>query len=159
MEFVAPRRVASLLSLVAVLGLIEARPALAQDGNEAPLPRTEFALPETAAFEAWPIEQTNTRPAPLMSLYVTFAALQALDVASTRMALRAGGRETNPLVAPVAGSPVALTAVKAGAAGAIIYASERLWKKKRKASVLTMIGLNIAYGMVVAHNYGLARGR
>ena len=156
MEFVAPRRVASLLSLVAVLGLIEARPASAQDQHEAPLPRTEFALAETAVFEARPVAQPSTRPAPLMSLYVSFATLQALDVASTRSALRAGGVEANPLVAPYSGSALAMTVVKAGVAGAMIYASERLWKTNRKATVLAMIALNVAYGAVVVHNYGVA---
>lgn len=148
-----PRRVASVLSLVAVLGLIDARSASAQGTVEALLP---FAVAQTAAIEVRPFVHTSARPAPLVSLYVSFATLQALDVASTRTALRAGSVEANPLVASFAGSPLALTAVKAGVAGAMIYASERLWKKNRKAAVLTMIGLNVAYGAVVAHNYGVA---
>jgi uncharacterized protein DUF5658 len=153
MEPVTPRHVASVLSLVAVLGLVEARAASAQ---EALLSRATFPVAETAPFEAQPFAPTSTRPATLVSLYVSFATLQAFDVASTRMALRAGGGEANPLVAPIAGSPLALIAVKAGVAGAMIYASERLWKTNRKAAVLTMIGLNAAYGMAVAHNYGIA---
>ena len=48
---------------------------------------------------------------------------------------------------------------KADVAGAMIYVSERLWKTNRKAAVLTMIGLNVAYGVAVAHNYGVARKR
>jgi hypothetical protein len=148
-----PRHVASVLSLMAVLGLVEARAASAQ---EALLSRATFAVAETVPFEARPFAQTSQRPAPLLGLYVSFAALQVLDVASTRMALRAGGVEANPLVGSIAGSPLALTAVKAGVAGAMIYASERLWKTNRKAAVLTMIGLNAAYGIAVAHNYGIA---
>ena len=150
-----PRHVASVLSLVAVLGLVDARAASAQ---EALLSRATIAVAETAPFEARPFAQPSTRPAPLVSLYVSFATLQALDVASTRMALRAGGVEANPLVAPIAGSPLAL-AVKASVAGAMIYASERLWKTNRKAAVLTMIGLNAAYGIAVAHNYRMAAGQ
>ena len=151
-----PRRVASILSLVTLLGLIDARSASAQDLVEALLPLAAFAVAATAAVEARPFVQTTARPAPLVSLYVSFATLQALDVASTRTALRAGSVEANPLVAPFARSPLALTAVKAGVASAMIYASERLWKKNRKAAVLTMIGLNVAYGVAVAHNYGVA---
>jgi hypothetical protein len=156
MEVLLPRRVVSVLSLVAVLGLIQPPPASAQDTVEALLPRATFALAETAAIEARPFGQASTRPSPLVSLYVSFATLQALDVASTRVALRAGGVEASPLVAPFAGSPLALTAVKAGVAGAMIYASERLWKTNRKAAVLTMIGLNAVYGAAVAHNYRVA---
>jgi hypothetical protein len=156
MEFLMPRRVAPVLSLVAVLGVLEARTASAQATVEPLLPRTAFAVAEMAVIDALPSVQTSTRPAPLVGLYVSFATLQALDIASTRTALRAGGVEANPLVAPLAGSPLALTAMKAGVAGAMIYASERLWKTNRKAAVLTMIGLNAAYGVVVAHNYGVA---
>ena len=156
MEVVMPRHVASVLSLVAVLGLVDARAASAQ---EALLSRATIAVAETAPFEARPFAQPSTRPAPLVSLYVSFATLQALDLASTRMALRAGGVEANPLVAPIAGSPLALTAMKASVAGAMIYASERLWKTNRKAAVLTMIGLNAAYGIAVAHNYRMAAGQ
>jgi hypothetical protein len=50
-----------------------------------------------------------------------------------------------------------MTAVKAGVAGAVIYASERLWKTNRKAAVLMMISLNAGYGMAVAHNLRVGR--
>jgi hypothetical protein len=156
MEFVNARRVVSVLSLVAALGELGARHASAQENVQTLLSARVLAAAETAANEPRPFAQTSRRPAPLISLYVSFATLQALDVASTRKALNAGAVEANPLVAPIAGSPLAMTAVKAGVAGAMIYASERLWKTNRKAAVLTMIGLNAAYGFAVAHNYGVA---
>ena len=156
MKSVMPCRVVSVGSLVAALGFLVARPASGQGTAEALLPRAVFAAAETAAIEPRPYMKSSTRPAPLVGLYVSFAALEVLDVASTQKALRAGGVEANPLVAPFAGSPLAMTVVKAGVAGAMIYASERLWKTNRKAAVLTMIGLNIAHGVVVAHNYRIA---
>jgi hypothetical protein len=149
------RRIATVLSLMVVLGLLEARSLSAQDSVEEPLPRTVFAVAETTPIEGRSVTPASTRPTPLMSLYASLATLQALDVASTRMGLKAGAIEANPLVSGLAGSPMALTAVKAGVTGAMIYASERMWKKNRKAAVLTMIGLNAAYGVVVAHNYGV----
>ena len=149
-----PRRVASVLSMVAILSLIEARSGFAQDTVAPLVPRV---LP--VAEMAWPLSQSTTRPSPLVGLYVSFAALQAMDVASTRKALHAGGVEANPLVARLGGSSLALTAVKAGVAGSMIYASERLWKTNRKAAVLTMIGLNAVYGFAVAHNYRVAASR
>jgi hypothetical protein len=156
MVVVMPRRLATVLSLVVVVGLLEARSLSAQDSVEVLLPLRVFAVAETAVIQPRPFSHASTRPAPLVSLYASFATLQALDVASTRMALSAGGVEANPLVARLAGSTLALTAVKAGVAGAMIYASERMWKKNRTAAVLTMIGLNAAYGVAVAHNYGVA---
>jgi hypothetical protein len=149
------RRLAKVLPFMVVVLLLQARSLSAQDSVEQPLPRTVFAVAETTPIQGQSFAPASTRPAPLMGLYASFATLQALDVASTRMALTAGGVEANPLISRLAGSPVALTAVKAGVTGAMIYASERMWKKNRKAAVLTMIGLNAAYGVVVAHNYGV----
>lgn len=157
MKWLMPRRIASMVSIVVVLGVVEARQASAQVMLEALLPRAVLASAQTVAIEARPLAvQASARPAPLVGLYVSLASLQVLDITSTRRALNAGGVEANPLVAPLAGSPLAMLALKAGVTGATIYASERLWKTNRMAAVLTMIGLNAAYGAVVAHNYGVA---
>jgi hypothetical protein len=154
-----PRRIAAVIGLVALLGVVDSRAALAQDTVDAFAPRTVRAAAEAA--EARPLEERPTarppaRPAPLVGLYVSLAGLQALDIASTHRALNAGAAEANPVVAPFASSPVALAVVKAGVTSATIVASERLWKKNRKAALLTMIALNAAYGVVVAHNYRVA---
>jgi hypothetical protein len=93
------------------------------------------------------------RPAALLPLYVSFAALQALDAASTMRALNSGGAEANPLMASVVGSPAVFLGVKAAASAAAIVAAERLWKNHRAAAIATMIGMNIGYSMVVAHNF------
>jgi len=153
MNFPMPRRVASVLPLVAVLGLAGAPAAAAQESIGTLMPRFTFPMVETAALATHP---PTPRPTPLVALYVSFATLQALDIASTQMAIRAGGVEANPVVAPLAGSPLAMTVAKAGVAGAMIYASERLWKTHRKAALMTMIGLNVALGAAVAHNYRVA---
>ena len=67
------------------------------------------------------------------------------------------GREANPLMRSVVGQPAALLAVKAGATGAIIFASEWLRKTHHPAAaVMLMIGINSAYAMIVTHNYAVA---
>jgi len=93
------------------------------------------------------------RPAPLVPLYLAFVALQVADVASTRRALEAGGREANPIVRGLANNSAAMLAVKAGATAGTIYLVERLWKKNRTAAVILMTALNGAYAAIVAYNY------
>jgi Domain of unknown function (DUF5658) len=92
------------------------------------------------------------RPAALVPLYISFAALQAVDTASTLRVLRGGGGEANPLMASVAGSPATLVGVKAAASAVAIVMCERLWKEHRGAAIATMIASNVAYSMVAAHN-------
>ena len=96
------------------------------------------------------------RPRAIVPLYLAMGALQSLDLVSTRRALRAGAREANPLVAPIVGSSATMIALKAGASGAMVYAVERMWKQNRKAALLTLIGTNIGYGALEAHNFALA---
>jgi hypothetical protein len=98
------------------------------------------------------------RPAPLVPLYMTFAALQVLDIDSTVEALDRGYRESNPLMQPVSGNRGAMLAVKAGVTLGTIMLVERVWKgRHRRAAVLTMIGVNVGYGLIVASNYRRAR--
>ena len=98
-----------------------------------------------------------SRPKVLIPLYASMSVLQGLDAVSTVRALGAGGREANPLMAPLVGSPSSMLALKAGVAGSMIYASERLWKQNRKAAVLLLIGTNVGYAAVVSHNFAVAR--
>jgi hypothetical protein len=95
------------------------------------------------------------RPPALVPLYVSFAALQALDIHSTLRAPQFGGREANPIVGGMLGSPVAFVAAKAGMTAGIYFASERLWKRHKAAAILTMIALDSTYGAIVAHNYAV----
>ncbi len=92
----------------------------------------------------------------LRPLYIAFGTLQTLDVASTARVLDAGGRERNPVVASVWGSPGGVVALKAGATAGVIYAAERLRKRSPRAAWLFMIGANSAMATVVAHNFAVA---
>jgi hypothetical protein len=97
------------------------------------------------------------RPVLLSPLYVSFVALQALDVNSTLAAIHRGGMEANPVMSGAVGSPAALVAIKSVSAACLIFASERLWRQHRLGAVLMMVGLDTGYAMVAAHNYGVAR--
>jgi len=167
-----PRRIAAALSVAALIGLVDSRDAHAQDRGELMVSPTLFAAAEMASiteaqlFGTRPAEPpavradvrpaTRPRPAPLVGLYVSLAGMQALDIASTHKALKAGAAEANPVMAPFARSPLALAAVKAGVTSATIFATERMWKTNRKAALVTMIALNATYGAIAAHNYRVA---
>lgn len=94
-----------------------------------------------------------TRPAALPVLYVTLGVLQGLDVYSTSTNLKAGGRELNPVMQPVAGNVVALGAVKAATTATSILIAEKLWRRHRMAAVVSMVLSNVILTSVVAHNF------
>jgi hypothetical protein len=133
-------RVTRIVSLLLLLSIWRSAPASAQT-------RTAQA------------NLSDRRPALLMPLYVSFASLQVLDTVSTQAALHSGGAEANPLLGSMAGSPAALLSTKAAVTGAVIYATERLWKQNRVAAVVTMIGINSAYAMIASHNYAVVGRR
>jgi hypothetical protein len=97
------------------------------------------------------------RPAILPALYVSMAALQALDAHSTMAALGRGGREANPVMRGVAGNRGAMLAVKAGVAGSTILLAEKMWKRNRVAAIAMMAIVNAIDAAVVAHNYRVVR--
>jgi hypothetical protein len=108
--------------------------------------------------------QTDTgmkreRPAALVPLYITFAALQAVDVHSTMSAVGNGGREANPIVGSALSSPAKMVALKTGAAAGVVLLTERIWPRNRAAAVITMIALNSAYLTIAAQNYRVAQRR
>ena len=92
----------------------------------------------------------------LVPLYVSFAALQALDVQSTTTALARGGREANPVMAGVVESPVAFVALKAATGAAVIYASEKMRRRSRIGALVTMAVLNGLYTTIVMRNYAVS---
>jgi len=100
---------------------------------------------------------TAPRPNSLVPLYLSFAALQALDVHSTLGALNRGGVEANPLMQSVTGNPASLVAIKAAGTAGVLYTSERLWKKNPAAAIVFMVGANSAMAWVVQNNYRAAR--
>src|SRR4051812_32137898 len=131
-----------------------ARPGSAQQAPSA------SALPSPPPVNA---TEAVHRPALLVPLYMSFAALQALDIHSTLRAPQFGGREANPMLQGVVGSPAGFIAAKAGVAAGTIVVTEKLWKRNRAAAIITMLALNSTYSVVVAHNYAVearaARGR
>jgi hypothetical protein len=120
------------------------------------------ALQEFAAASAEAPEGTvpsgasqapRDRPAGLAPMYISFVALQILDIHSTLRAPDFGAREGNPLVGGLLASPPAFVASKAAMTAGLIYVSERLRRRHPRAAVLMMIGVNSAYAAVVTRNY------
>jgi hypothetical protein len=99
------------------------------------------------------VERGAPRGALMTSLYVSFAALQALDAHSTIRALDRGARESNPMIAPFADNTGALIALKAGTAAGVIYMTDRVRRHNRLASIVIMAAANSAYATIVARNY------
>jgi len=101
---------------------------------------------------------TTTHRFDVIALNATFATLQGLDVHSTlRAQSRTNGRELNPVVGVLLDKPAALVAFKAASSAGLIYLSNRIAKHNHAAAVITMIGMNCAYGFVAWHNYSIAR--
>lgn len=92
----------------------------------------------------------------LMPLYVSFAALQALDAHSTLRAIDAGASERNPFLTGIVNRPAAFVALKGGVAASTIFVADKLRHRSRTAAIITMVALNSVYATVVAHNYRAA---
>lgn len=129
----------------AILSLtIFALPAYAADDSNAAA-ATTIAAPAR-------IGQSLSRPNALPALYVSYAALQAFDVYSTKQALARGAREANPLMQGVVGNTGAMVALKAGVAVATIMSAERLWKTNKTAAIAVMVASNSVAAIVAARN-------
>jgi len=161
---------ASLLrGVIVAASLCVATPALAQVSSEppvvtadipiapAPLWLTGQTVPAQNLFDA-PALRKPERPTALLHLYGSLIALQGLDIHSTRRGLVSGaGRELNPVMQPVVQNSAAFIAVKASATAGVIWASEKMWKKNRKAAVIFTALVNTGMAAVVAHNYTVKR--
>ena len=107
-----------------------------------------------------PFRAPRRGPSPLLSsLYVSTAAMQALDMHSTLQAFRAGAVEGNPLMSGITKNRGAFMATKAAVAASTILAARQIAKRNKVAAVVTMVAINSAYAMIVNHNYKLARAR
>jgi hypothetical protein len=102
--------------------------------------------------------RAQKRPGALVALYASFVALQVADGVSTFKAIDAGGVEANPTMKALTANKAGFFAFKAGASLASVYMTERLWKKNRKAAIVSMVVLNSVYATIVAHNAKIARG-
>jgi Domain of unknown function (DUF5658) len=129
-------------------------PALVALVPSQPFVGAALAPVEIVAPVAPPINTVELRrPRALPPLYVSFAALQALDVHATMKAVGKGGIETNPAMKGLVREPAAFVAAKIAATAATLYISERLWRRHRVGAVVLMLAVNGAYGVIVASNY------
>lgn len=129
-------------------------PTLRKSGEDAAV--SGNALPSTPVLPiGTPAEQQ--RPNTLIPLYVSFGVLQVFDTQSTVDAIARGGMEANPVLKGIAGNPVALVAVKAAGTSGVIFATEKMWKKNKRAAVIFMMAANCAMAWVVKSNHGAAR--
>ncbi len=128
-----------------------ALPGDAQDTVRRDLPDAVRSAPTAA------LATPARTPGILVPLYVSFAALQALDAHSTIRALNAGATEGNPIMAGLAGKPAAFVAVKTGLAASTIFLAEKVRVKSRGAAVALMAVLNSVYATIVARNYRVPR--
>jgi hypothetical protein len=133
------------------------------------MPKLTFATSVTApaAMPVAPEPQTISRPSfdygshafnkTMLPFYASTAVLQILDVRSTLQVIKLGGSEGNPMLRGLAAHPAMFVGVKAAIAAVSIYSAQRLAKHSRVGAIATMVALNSVYGMVVAHNYQVAR--
>jgi hypothetical protein len=110
-------------------------------------------IPSTSSISTAPAN--TSRPKALVPLWISFAALQALDMHSTLSGLQTGGREANPVAGTFVGSTAGFASLKIASAGAVIYLTERVRKHNRTAAIVTMIALDSVYAIVVEHNYAV----
>lgn len=157
-----------LIALAAVLlGLSTARVASAQES--VPSERYRLDLSTAVAPSAMmPVEQGPNLLSPayrkpsgpstvMTSLYAATAAMQALDVHSTLMAIDRGAVEGNPVMGNLTGNKAAFMALKAGVAFSTVMAARNMSKRNKVAAIATLVAINSAYAMVVTHNYRVAQ--
>ena len=86
------------------------------------------------------------RPAALIPLYLSQAALQGADLYTTRRALNAGHVEANPVFKNA--SFGTMVGAKVAATAASIFIAEKLWKRNRYAAIGVMVITNIGMSAV-----------
>ena len=120
------------------------------------------AAPLSSPQTAMPIQQQKLSPSRpgssggMMALYVSTAAMQALDIHSTLAGLHGGAAEANPLMGGVTKSPSGMIAVKAAETAGTIFAAQKLAKRNKPAAIAMLVAINSAYAMIAVHNYRVA---
>ena len=148
-----------------LFGMLATRPAHAQDPfstptTAAPSPLDVPAFAPRVQLVTPPPPVDAKRPSALLPLYVSLAALQGLDIHSTKRGISSGGtQETNPLMKPFVTNDAAFIAVKAAATAGTILVTERLRKTRPKTAVVLAAVFNAGMAAVVVHNYRVARAR
>jgi len=153
-----PGRLSLIVSMLMWL-MAAAVPANAQLFSDLPLPSTAVAdapvlfVPVVASTNIGGADDVSPGSSrALTSLQVSFVALEALDVFSTMRGMRHGHTEANPLMRGVAGNPMAMATVKAGAAASTILLVRQVGRKNRVAAIAMMAAMNTALSVVVARN-------
>jgi hypothetical protein len=102
---------------------------------------------------------TAKRPSALPALYATLGAMQAFDVYSTSVALKAGAKEANPVAAPFAGNAGSMLGLKVATTAGTIFFAERMWKSNKVGAIVMMVAINSATAVVSMHNMQNAKNR
>lgn len=90
--------------------------------------------------------------------YASFAASQALDAASTHLALSRGAREANGNVSGCVQSLGCSLSLKAAISmGVILAVHKSVAPKSPKAAFWLLIGFSAAQGVIDLHNFSVAR--
>jgi hypothetical protein len=120
-------------------------------------PVTHAETPGTVRLNVSVVPEAPPRPGALPVLYISYAALQAFDGYQTIQGVAGGGREVNPLMTGIAGSPAAVWTIKAVSAVVAIGAAERLWKTNKAGAIAVMLIANGVSVAVAAHNVSVLR--
>lgn len=113
------------------------------------------AVIEPVALPTVPAVSQSSKSFPILA--ATYIGLNALDIYTTTKAIQRGsGVEANPILAPAASTPVALTAMKIATTATTLVIARRLWKEHRTAGIVLMVAANIGTGFVVGHNAAVA---
>jgi hypothetical protein len=123
---------------------VMASPVFAADGTKAGDP----VAPSAAVAQAWKKEAPKASSA-VRALFVSYGAVEALDMVSTIKARQAGAMEANPMMT---GSYAKGIAMKAALGAVTMLAARKLEKKNKVAAIATMVAVNVATAAVVAHN-------
>ena len=145
----------------ATLSIAQELPQEVEGAQRARLP-VVWSAPDASAPASAGIPEAPRarRPGALVPLYAGLVTLQALDIHSTYSALSRGGtHEANPVMAPLVKNRAAFTVVKASSTAGLVWATERMWKKNRKAAVIFAVAANTGMALVVSHNYRVAARR
>jgi len=93
------------------------------------------------------------------SMYVSFAALQVMDIMSTSRAISGGATEANPVMSGFVNNKAAFYGVKAATALSTVFIAERIARSHPRRAAIMMAVVNVGYAAVVAHNYHVASAR
>ena len=114
-----------------------------------------MATPVRAAETTSAVDEKHA----LVPLYVSLGGLALADWQTTRVALRAGQHEANPLMAPLVGSAAALLVLKGSAAATSIILSSRMRAQHPKLALASMITANMVSTFVIVHNAAVINSR